>query len=50
MRLREILRFRRTSAGVVPMDVLRSLGLPMPDDVLVQFVFDHDTKWEFQEQ
>ena len=50
MHLREIMRFRRTSAGVVPMEVLESLGLPIPDDVLEQFVFDHGTKWEFQEQ
>ena len=50
MRLREILRFRKTRAGVVPMEVLRLLGLPMADDVLEQFVFDHGTKWEFQEQ
>jgi hypothetical protein len=32
------------------MDVLRNLGLPMPDDVLEQFVFDHGTKHEFQQQ
>lgn len=50
MHLREIMRLRRTSAGVVPMDVLQALGLPMPDDVLEQFVFDHGTKREFQEQ
>jgi hypothetical protein len=50
MHLREIMRFGRTSAGVVPMEVLQALGLPMPDDVLEQFVFDHGTKWEFQEQ
>lgn len=50
MHLRELLRFRRTNADVVPMDVLRSLGLSMPDDVLAQFVFDHGTKDHFQHQ
>lgn len=50
MRLQEIMRFRRTSAGTVPLEVLHVLGLPMPDDVLEQFVFDHGTKGEFQEQ
>jgi hypothetical protein len=50
MRLREILRFRQTSAGVVPIELLRALRLPMPDDVLEQFVFDHGTNGEFQER
>jgi hypothetical protein len=50
MQVREIMRFRQTSAGVVPMEVLRSLALPMPDDVLEQFVFDHGTKDHVQRQ
>ncbi len=50
MQLREIMRFRGTSAGVVPIDVLEALRLPMPNDVLEQFVLDHGTKGEFQQQ
>lgn len=50
MHLREILWFRRQRDDVVPMDVLRSLGLPTPDDVLEQFISDHGTKDEFQQQ
>jgi hypothetical protein len=50
MRFREIMRFRRTSAGNVPLEVLQALELPMPADVLEQFVFDHGTKGEFQQQ
>ena len=44
------MRFRRTSAGTVPWEVLQALELPMPADVLEQFVFDHGTKEEFQRQ
>jgi hypothetical protein len=37
MQLRELLRFRLVDGGrVVPLEVLRALGLPMPDDVLEQ--------------
>ena len=50
MHFREIMHFRRTSAGAVPMGVLQSLELPMPEDVLEQFVFDHGTKGDFQKQ
>ncbi len=50
MHFREIMRFRRTSAGTVPLEVLQALELPMPADVLEQFVFDHGTKHEFQQQ
>jgi hypothetical protein len=46
----EIMRFRRTSVGTVPLEVLQALALPMPRDVLEQFVFDHGTKDEFQQQ
>jgi hypothetical protein len=34
----------------IPMDALRTLELPMPDDVLEQFCADHATNSEFQEQ
>jgi len=50
MYFREILYFRRTSAGTVPLEVLHALELPMPEDVLEQFVFDHGTKDDFQQQ
>src|SRR5690349_9946557 len=51
MQLKEILRLRRDSAsGQVPMDVLRRLRLPMPDDVLEQFVGDHGVKGPTLEQ
>jgi hypothetical protein len=50
VQLRELMRFRRTDAGNVPMEILRQLQLPMPDDVLEQFVCDHGTKPEFQTQ
>ncbi len=50
MRLQEVLRLRRNNAGAVPLEVLQTLGLPMPDDVLEQFVCDHGTKDDFQHQ
>jgi hypothetical protein len=50
MHFREIMRFRRTSAGTVPLEVLQSLELPMPEDVLEQLVFDHGTNHVFQQQ
>src|ERR1019366_5390170 len=34
----------------IPMVALRTLELPMPDDVLEQFCADHATNSEFQEQ
>jgi hypothetical protein len=34
----------------VPLEVLKALQLPMPEDVLEQFLFDHGTKGEFQQQ
>jgi len=46
----DLLRFRQTPAGIVPPDVVRQLRLPMPDNVLEQFVIDHGTKPEFQRQ
>lgn len=42
--------FRRTNAGTVPLEVLRSLEIPMPEEVMEQFIFDHGTKEEFQRQ
>lgn len=48
MHIREIMRFRRTCAGTVPLEVLQLLELPMPEDVLEQFVYDHGTKEAFQ--
>ena len=50
MRFEELLRFRRDSGGCVPLPVLESLKLPMPDDVLEQFLGDHGTNAEFQRQ
>jgi hypothetical protein len=50
MRFREIMRFRRTTIGSVPLEVLKSLQLPMPEDVLEQFLFDHGTNGYFQLQ
>jgi hypothetical protein len=50
MRFQEIMRFRRTATGAVPLEVLKSLQLPIPEDVLEQFLFDHGTKGEFQLQ
>ncbi len=50
MKLREILRFRRTPGGDVPIEILRELRSTMPEDVLEQFVADHGTEGEFQEQ
>lgn len=51
MKLKELMRFRQIEgSGSVPDEVLRQLELPVPDDVLEQFVRDHGTKTEFQEQ
>jgi hypothetical protein len=48
MLFRELIRFRRTAAGSVPLGILQSLRLPMPEDVLEQFVADHGTNEYFQ--
>lgn len=50
MHFEEIMHFRRTSAGSVPLEILQALELPMPADVLEQFVFDHGANEEFQKQ
>lgn len=50
MQFCEVMRFRQTNTGTVPLEVLQALELPMPVDVLEQFVFDHGTKCEFQHQ
>jgi hypothetical protein len=36
--------------GRVPEEVMRQLELPMPDDVLEQFILDHGVNEEFHEQ
>ena len=49
MLLSEVLKLRRDrQSGLVSLNVLRALRLPMPDDVLEQFLVDHGTKPEFQ--
>jgi len=48
MRFEELRRFRRTEGGQVPREVLDQLELPMPADVLEQFVFDHGLLESFQ--
>jgi hypothetical protein len=49
--MKELLRLRKDDrTGAVPMDVLRRLRLPMPEDVLEQFLGDHGIKHEFQQQ
>jgi hypothetical protein len=51
MRFRQLLHLRRDRTGeMVPMDVLCSLRLPMPEDVLEQVLHDHGIKPEFQKQ
>ncbi len=51
MRLSGLLRFRQIEGGgSIPDDVLAQLDLPMPPDVLEQFISDHGTKEEFQLQ
>jgi hypothetical protein len=51
MRFQELLRFRREKhSGAVPEEVVRQLQLPMPDDVLEQFILDHGVNGDFQEQ
>ena len=51
MLMKELLRLRKDNrSGAIPIEVLRQLRLPMPDDVLEQFVHDHGIKHEFQEQ
>ena len=50
MRFKELLRFRRENGGDVPIEILRELQLPMPDDALEQFVADHGTNEDFQVQ
>lgn len=49
MRFKALLRFRQDE-GEVPIEILRELRLPMPEDVLEQFLADHGTKFEFQDQ
>jgi hypothetical protein len=49
-RFADLLRLTPDSGGRLPMEILRPLGLPMPDDVLEQFCADHGTKGEFQHQ
>lgn len=47
----ELMRLRKDSqSGAVPMDVLRRLKLPMPEDVLEQFINDHGLNHDFQRQ
>lgn len=50
MYLRELLRLRRSPTGGVPIEVLRSLALPMPDEVFEQFIVANGTRDEFQRQ
>lgn len=50
MKLNDLRKLRRDVTGRIPWEVLESLELPMPNDVLEQFVFDHGLKHEFQRQ
>jgi len=51
MLFKDRLRLRQDDgSGAVPMDVLRRLRLPMPEDVLEQFIGDHGIKYEYQRQ
>src|SRR5438552_13292090 len=51
MLFKELLRLKTDSrSGCIPMPVLQRLCLPMPEDVLEQFLADHGVKHEFQEQ
>ena len=49
-RFADLLRLTPDAGDRLPMEILRPLGLPMPDDVLEQFCADHGTKGEFQQQ
>jgi hypothetical protein len=50
MKLKEIEKLNRErQTGDVPMEILQRLRLPMPDDVLEQFVHDHGRNPEFQD-
>ncbi|MCI0457083.1 MAG: hypothetical protein L0Z62_08895 [Gemmataceae bacterium] len=51
MLFKELLRLKTDSpSGCIPMSVLQRLRLPMPDDVLEQFLADHGVTHEFQGQ
>jgi hypothetical protein len=48
---KELLRLRKDDrTGAVPMDVLHRLRIPMPEDVLEQFLGDHGINHDFQRQ
>jgi hypothetical protein len=38
MQFRELLRLRHTESGLVPVDILKKLSLPMPDEVMEEFL------------
>jgi hypothetical protein len=47
----DLLRFRQEAReSSVPEDIIRQLGIPMDEDVLEQFIIDHGTNEEFQQQ
>jgi hypothetical protein len=51
MLFKELLRLKTDKKnGCIPLAVLQRLRLPMPDDVLEQFLADHGVKHEFQKQ
>jgi hypothetical protein len=50
MRYSDLLTLTRDAGARIPIAVLTSLNLPIPNDVLEQFCSDHATKDEFQEQ
>lgn len=46
----DLLCLKPDAGGRLPIELLRPLGLPIPDDVLEQFCSDHATNCDFQEQ
>jgi hypothetical protein len=50
VRYSDLLTLTRDAGGRVPMEALKILNLPVPDDVLEQFCSDHATNNDFQEQ
>lgn len=47
MLIRDLLNFEHESQARLSWSVLQQLNIPMPDDPLEQFIYDHGTKQEF---